>query len=636
MASTDSTWKDELRKAIKEEMRSFLDRDKPGPSGSNVQGPSSSKKSDKTLTFEEFYVKREEARRGDFKPKKKKIKLSSDKKESIPKQVEVKVALAYQDDGIYKRCQGKVQIVRVNTTSSREDLLQSAIEKHATFDKTFDETLSYTLLYPDSEVHSIPGTKDIFTLCAYKEAIGKEYKRLTFFLIPTCDIVSSDDDEDLKPAFSSESKASLSSQPKDSSSLKGKGKSPMHSQVTNVPSSSVSSSYSSYMEVIHDWDDDMDPDMDPDYLAAIEASLLDQTNDDHVTEEKASEEKAIEVLQRFISKTLDDKDDEMVKIVISRKILLMSTLRAIERKSFSFYKPFLVTFSGEDGIDAGGPKREFFRLLMQSLRGMGIFDGNWFVHDLELLKQRKYELAGKLVSWSILHGGSGPKCLSIEAYCVVQGKLIDQTQVIEVVSDAKLKDILKSIKAANEENFLEVINKHDDEIADYGYSKIYTSKFGDKEKILESLLNQSFLFSVYADMQHFRAGMNMIGGLGDTVFENYNVFQAVLSNNIDKLTSALLQKHYTVCFSEAGSNRKEKELETIYSFDVFQKDLEEGEMEDLHLSDLLVFMTGADSIPPLGFDSKITVEFYDVIDGERRFPWVLYLLAGPLPPKRNQ
>jgi len=226
-----------------------------------------------------------------------------------------------------------------------------------------------------------------------------------------------------------------------------------------------------------------------------------------------------------------------------------------------------------------------------------------------------------LVSWSILHGGSGPKCLSIEAYCVVQGKLIDQTQVIEVVSDAKLKDILKSIKAANEENFLEVINKHDDEIADYGYSKIYTSKFGDKEKILESLLNQSFLFSVYADMQQFRAGMNMIGGLGDTVFENYNVFQAVLSNNIDKLTSALLQKHYTVCFSEAGSNRKEKELETIYSFDVFQKDLEEGEMEDLHLSDLLVFMTGADSIPPLGFDSKITVEFYDVIDGERRLPW---------------
>ncbi|KAK3745367.1 hypothetical protein QZH41_001395 [Actinostola sp. cb2023] len=417
MASTDSTWKDELRKAIKEEMRSFLDRDKSGPSGSNVQGPSSSKKSDKTLNFEEFYVKREEARRGDFKPKKKKIKLSSDKKESIPKQVEVKVALAYQDD------------------------------------------------------------------------------------------VSSDDDEDLKPAFSSESKASLSSQPKDSSSLKGKGKSPMHSQVTNVPSSSVSSSYSSYMEVIHDWDDDMDPDMDPDYLAAIEASLLDQTN-------------------------------------------------------------------------------------------------------------------GKLVSWSILHGGSGPKCLSIEAYCVVQGKLIDQTQVIEVVSDAKLKDILKSIKAANEENFLEVINKHDDEIADYGYSKkIYTSKFGDKEKILESLLNQSFLFSVYADMQQFRAGMNMIGGLGDTVFENYNVFQAVLSNNIDKLTSALLQKHYTVCFSEAGSNRKEKELETIYSFDVFQKDLEEGEMEDLHLSDLLVFMTGADSIPPLGFDSKITVEFYDVIDGERRLPW---------------
>ena len=56
--------------------------------------------------------------------------------------------------------------------------------------------------------------------------------------------------------------------------MKGKGKSP---QVTNVSSSSVNSSYNSYMEVTVDpgWIDD---DMDPDYLAAIEASLLEQTN----------------------------------------------------------------------------------------------------------------------------------------------------------------------------------------------------------------------------------------------------------------------------------------------------------------------------------------------------------------------
>ena len=80
--------------------------------------------------------------------------------------------------------------------------------------------------------------------------------------------------------------------------------------------------------------------------------------------------------------------------MIFRKAVLTSTLRAIERKSFSFYKPFLVNFSVEDGIDAGSPKRELFCLLMQCIKGMGIINGNWFVHDLDLLRQKKYELAG--------------------------------------------------------------------------------------------------------------------------------------------------------------------------------------------------------------------------------------------------
>ena len=53
-------------------MRYFLNPDKPGPSGLNVQG-SSSKKLSGTLTFDEFYAEREEARRGDFNPKPKKI-----------------------------------------------------------------------------------------------------------------------------------------------------------------------------------------------------------------------------------------------------------------------------------------------------------------------------------------------------------------------------------------------------------------------------------------------------------------------------------------------------------------------------------------------------------------------------------
>ena len=57
--------------------------------------------------------------------------------------------------------------------------------KHATFDRSFDESLEYVLLYPNfSEVNHIPGTKDMFTLDANRDVLGKEFKRLFFHLIP--------------------------------------------------------------------------------------------------------------------------------------------------------------------------------------------------------------------------------------------------------------------------------------------------------------------------------------------------------------------------------------------------------------------------------------------------------------------
>lgn len=112
------------------------------------------------------------------------------------------------------------------------------------------------------------------------------------------------------------------------------------------------------------------------------------------TDDGPNDEAATVILKKFISKTLEN-NEEVVKICILRNAVLSSTIRATQRKSFSFFKPLYVNFSGEDAIDAGGPTREFFRLLMGSVKGMGIFDGNWFVHDVGLLQEGKYELAGK-------------------------------------------------------------------------------------------------------------------------------------------------------------------------------------------------------------------------------------------------
>ncbi|EDO30340.1 predicted protein, partial [Nematostella vectensis] len=109
MASNTSNITEEVRKTVQQEISRVFSCLR-GPSGLNFGSAglsASSNKSNDTLTFKEFYAKREESRRGDFKPARK--RLRPDKKSSkkaTPKDVEVKVALAYRNDMI-KRSRGK-------------------------------------------------------------------------------------------------------------------------------------------------------------------------------------------------------------------------------------------------------------------------------------------------------------------------------------------------------------------------------------------------------------------------------------------------------------------------------------------------------------------------------------------------
>ena len=182
----------ELRKIIKEEISLAL-----------KSTEKSSQEESGTLSFDEFYKAREDSRQSGFQPKAKKKKSVQTPRSSV--EVEVKVCLAYHKDGKTKARRGKVQIIKVSSEAGRDDFLKKSVEKHAQFDQTFDDSVTYSLLYPDfSPVGLIPGTKEEFTLQGYKQACGKEFKRLTFYLLPADDdpdagsssLCSDDDDTD--------------------------------------------------------------------------------------------------------------------------------------------------------------------------------------------------------------------------------------------------------------------------------------------------------------------------------------------------------------------------------------------------------------------------------------------------------
>ena len=51
--------------------------------------------------------------------------------------VEIKVGLAAQTDGVIKLRRGKTQIITVNSLANKEDIMQKAKAKHASFDQSF-------------------------------------------------------------------------------------------------------------------------------------------------------------------------------------------------------------------------------------------------------------------------------------------------------------------------------------------------------------------------------------------------------------------------------------------------------------------------------------------------------------------
>lgn len=63
-------------------------------------------------------------------------------------------------------------------------------------------------------------------------------------------------------------------------------------------------------------------------------------------------------------------------INVDRYDILDGARRGFMRKKFNNMCKLSVKFSGEFGIDDGGPSREFMRLALKAIRDSPIFEGN--------------------------------------------------------------------------------------------------------------------------------------------------------------------------------------------------------------------------------------------------------------------
>lgn len=302
---------------------------------------------------------------------------------------------------------------------------------------------------------------------------------------------------------------------------------------------------------------------------------------------------------------------------INRRRILDGALRVFKKKGFKPENRISVCFSddlntAEGAIDAGGPKREFLRLLLKELFSSYIFSGTenckYLNMSLPALNDDLYFYAGMGVSLSLIHGGPGPRCFSETTY----KSLFEDTTLIpltiEDVQDFDLRDKLYRFQNAQT---LEGLQKAGEDLSELRYfagSCKAILKLEDKDQILNDVLRGCVLIRCSEARSRFIDGLKTLN-LYEMIKRNPKSFETIFCYTEQPLTAVkFLRMCGVVQYSERGSNKFEKEVDAMTFFRDYIYEVEENP-HPLQLKDILIFATGCDDEPPLGFDVPPSIKF---------------------------
>ena len=334
-----------------------------------------------------------------------------------------------------------------------------------------------------------------------------------------------------------------------------------------------------------------------------------------------------EILEQLASKINTDK---ISKFNISRTHLWEGALRGLKRKSFSPDNKVSVKFTDDSGtsegaVELGGPKREFFTLVLEWIVNSQLFCGteknkflscnaNYLVNDF-------FFYAGEFIAMSIVHGGPGPRCFGLPLYdSLIKG--VSQASVsVNDVYDVDLRNSLQALKNAK------TIQEAEQLISDVNLEKVLElagiyqilRKQEDVLNLVDKTAHWFVLGRVHAAYEQFKAGLSKLGVLGAMV-ENYDKLKEVFCYSELTLTAELFSCLFSVHHSEGGSSNRQVESLALSRWNDFLQDVEEKAV-GITFSDILFFVSGVREIPPGGIE--LHVDFLHAPEqhgGKSRFP----------------
>ena len=118
------------------------------------------------------------------------------------------------------------------------------------------------------------------------------------------------------------------------------------------------------------------------------------------------------LLKKHAIEVLDDEDD-VFRLRVRRRHIMEDSLQLQFKRGIPVSKHLRVTFLGEPAVDAGGPLREFFCLLLGEISSNSmLFCGEETArvprHNVLELSKQTFRYVGQIIAASLLNGGPSP------------------------------------------------------------------------------------------------------------------------------------------------------------------------------------------------------------------------------------
>ena len=290
---------------------------------------------------------------------------------------------------------------------------------------------------------------------------------------------------------------------------------------------------------------------------------------------------------------------------IRRDHLIEDTLNEVSKPDMNFQNKLKVKFKGEQGVDEGGVRKEFFILLVRQIfdPNYGMFSYNkktrlyWFNH-YTFEPKIKYELIGVIFGLAIYNN----TILDVKLPLAVYKKLLGIKPTLDDMKqcDPELYHTLNYLKTSNDDNLKEDLDTNFTVIDDKFGEKLVIPLKENGENIMIDNLNKDEYVDLYIDW-FFNKSISEYFSSFEKGF--YRVFNRNLSNilNPDEL-ELIICGTQILDFNElkkaAQYEEYDKNAETIKYFWEILLDFNEEEKKKF-----LSFVTGCDRAPIDGLGS---------------------------------